>query len=250
MKHRGWAALVAIIGALGLFTGGIAQAQVGETPGMDLALMKLFGENKSFTTDAQVTITDAAGTPNLTLPINISQLNGEIRSEVDMEKAKGPTFPPEVLQQIKDMGMTHVISIIKPDTKEMFLIYPALNSYVKTDIPKDQVDALNSNSTITKTKLGEETVNDHPCVKSKAVVPDDHGKKQELFVWTATDLKDFPVRIQSITPHGTMTINYTGVKLAKPDAKLFETPPKYAKYDSQMELLSNVMKRSINGRKK
>jgi len=35
------------------------------------------------------------------------------------------------------------------------------------------------------------------CVKNKVIVTDDKGDKHESTVWNATDLKNFPVKIET-----------------------------------------------------
>jgi hypothetical protein len=46
------------------------------------------------------------------------------------------------------------------------------------------------------TELGKETVYGHSCVKNKAIVMDKQGDKHEFIVWNATDLKNFPIKIE------------------------------------------------------
>jgi hypothetical protein len=65
---------------------------------------------------------------------------------------------------------------------------------------------------------------DHPCVKNKIVVTDDKGKKNESIVWNATDLKSFPVKIETTDDGTKLTMIFKDVKLTKPDATLFEVP--------------------------
>ena len=56
------------------------------------------------------------------------------------------------------------------------------------------------------TEIGKETVDGHPCVKNKVVVTDKENKKHESTVWNATDLKNFPIKIQTQEQGGNATM--------------------------------------------
>ena len=62
------------------------------------------------------------------------------------------------------------------------------------------------------TELGKDTVDGHPCVKNKVIVTDNEGSKHESTVWNATDLKNFPVKIETDrTGRQTMTMLFKNV---------------------------------------
>jgi hypothetical protein len=63
-------------------------------------------------------------------------------------------------------------------------------------------------------------------------------------VWSETDLKNFPLKIQTMEGGRTATMVFTAVNLANPDAALFEPSPDYTKYGDRMALMQQeVMKR-------
>ena len=72
------------------------------------------------------------------------------------------------------------------------------------------------------TELAKETVDGHPCVKNKVTVTSDKGVKLESTVWNATDLKDFPIRMQYLEEGRTATLTFSDVKLAKQQAAKLE----------------------------
>jgi len=232
-----------VVTAASLLFAGACLAQTPGMSSMEAVMTKLFGENKSFTADAEISMsnTNTANKQNMTMPVIMSQLDGKVRSDTDMEKIKGGMFPAEALQQMKAMGMTHTITIMRPDTKTMTMIYPGLTSYVQMPIPKEQADALNKDPKIEKTEVGKETVDGHACVKNKVTVTDDNGKKQDLFMWNATDMKNFPIKMQINNEQGNVIIAYKNVKFEKPDAKLFEPPADYTKCADQQELMQKAM---------
>ena len=219
----------------------MAQTPGTTSPGMDAVLLKLYGENKAFTALTVISISDPTSTQTMTLPVTTIQLDGNIRSETDMEKMTGGNFPPGALDQLKALGMTKVVSVVRPATKEIMLIYPGLSSYIQTPMPKEQADALSKEPKMVQTEIGKETVEGHPSVKTKITSTDAGGKSQDILVWKATDMKNFPVKIQIKTETGgEVVIVYKSVKFDKPDAKLFNTPVGYTKYATQQELLQKA----------
>jgi hypothetical protein len=101
-------------------------------------------------------------------------------------------------------------------------------------------------SEIEITELGKETVDGHSCVKNKAVVTDQQGVKHEFTVWNATDLKNFPVKVE-MNEQGSATMTFRGINFSKPDANLFVPPTRYTKYGSIQEMMQAVMMKNIGG---
>jgi hypothetical protein len=98
------------------------------------------------------------------------------------------------------------------------------------------------------TELGKETLEGHPCVKHKVVVTDTNGKQHESTVWNATDLKKFPVRIETGEGNAKARMNLTNVKFDKPDAKLFDPPANFTRYENVQTMMQQaVMKRMLGG---
>ena len=84
----------------------------------------------------------------------------------------------------------------------------------------------------------------HPCVKNKVIVTDDQGQKHEMTVWNATDLKKFPVKIETDENGRNTTMTFQNIKMTKPDAAMFEPPASYKKYTNQRDMMQQeVMKR-------
>ena len=64
-------------------------------------------------------------------------------------------------------------------------------------LPNADSAPTNGDYKVETTEIGKETLDGHPCVKNKYVVTDNEGVKHESTVWNATDLKNFPVKIQT-----------------------------------------------------
>ena len=217
----------------------------GAQSGMDAQFLKLFGSCTAFSAKCDVRIVDSAQKETAALTMDFAMLDGNVRNELDMTEMKSKQLPPEAAAQMKTMGMDKMISIIRKDTKTMLIIYPNMKSSAKMAIPKEQAAMMDKDIKMEKAALGRETVDGHPCVKNKITCTDDKGEKHESTSWNATDLKDFPVRIETKEKESTVTMNFKQIQLAKPDAKLFESPKGFTEYSSMQEMMMAAMQKMM-----
>jgi len=214
-----------------------ASAQVAN---LNAQMLKFFAEYKGFTADVETSIVDPASKATIFAPTTMFQLDGKIRMESDMEKIKNYPFPAGTLEQLKSFKMTRCFNVIDPEKKTITFIFPDLSAYFAIPLTDEQANDFKSEAKKTKTELGKETVDGHPCVKNKVVITDAAGSKQEVLTWNATDLNTFPIKIQTTTPQGETTAIYKNVKIEKPDAALFSAPAGYTSYASQIELIQKA----------
>jgi hypothetical protein len=216
----------------------------GGPPQFSGAMTKLFGENKAFTANAEMDIK----TPNgaMTMPGKLAFLDGKSRFEMDATKMKGAQIPPQAAEQMKQMGMAEMISISRPDKKENYIVYPGLKSYAAVpETEKDNAaDTGSKKDDLKKTELGKETIDGHATTKYKVVMKDDEGKDHESTIWSASDLKDFPIKIETVNEGMPSTITFKDVKFDKPDAALFDPPADFQRYtDVATMMREQMMKR-------
>ena len=226
-----------------------AQPGPGGAPGgPDLSgpMSKLFGDNKAFSAALEMQTKDDSGSP-ITMPGKISYDAGKSRFEFNMADMKGGKMPPNAAEQMKAMGLDQMAAITLPDRKTACLLYPGLQSYVEMKLPETKTAAAAGDYQMETTELGKETVDGHPCVKNKVVVTGKDGAKHESTVWNATDLKNFPVKIQSTEQGRDATMLFKNISLAKPAASQFEPPADYTKYDSMQALMQQVMMKRMGG---
>lgn len=210
-------------------------------PHFNSSIVKLFGDNSAFTANMEVEMKANGGT--LSIPGKLAFLDGKSRFEMDTTKMKAPNMPAAAAEQMKQMGMAEIISIMRPDKKENYMVYPGLKAYALGAEPGDDRTAA-SKEEFKKTEDGKETVDGHSCTRYKVTMKDDEGKEQQATVWSASDLKGFPVKIETVTEGHPSTMTFKDVKLAKPDAALFDPPADYAKYtDVAMLMRDTMMKR-------
>ncbi|MGZ8940789.1 MAG: DUF4412 domain-containing protein [Limisphaerales bacterium] len=214
----------------------------GGPPQFSGAMTRLFGENKAFTANAEMEMK----TPDsvMTMPGKLAFLDGKSRFEMDATQMKGAQIPPGAAEQMKQMGMAEIISISRPDKKETFIVYPGLKSYAALPAPGESSTADAGKDTLKKTELGKETINGHATTKYKVVMKDDEGKEHESTMWTASDLKDFPIKIETVNEGMPSTITFKDVKFDKPDEALFNPPADFQRYtDLGAMMREQMMKR-------
>jgi hypothetical protein len=220
----------------------MAQAPAGQVPGLSDVMAKFFGDNQAFTATAIATILDADGQASMTMPMNYAVLDGKIRSEVDMTQVKSKALEGSAAS-LKQMGMDRTLSIVRPDQKKVLLIYPSLRAYAEWPITNAAAGTPNEAYKVDSTLLGKETIDGHPCEKKKVTVSGTGGEKHEAIVWNATDMRNFPVKMEMKQAAVTTVMAYSNVKFDKPDAKLFEPPTGFEKYDSVEKMMqATIMK--------
>ena len=210
-----------------------------QQPRFDSAMAKLFGKNTAFSSDIVMEMkSEAAG---MTMPGRISFLDGKSRFEMNMANAKGPSLPPQAAEQMKAMGMAEIISITRPDKKEQYLVYPGLKAYAAIPSTDGQSAQGAKTDDLKKTELGKETINGHPCTKYKVQLKDDSGTEHETTIWSASDLKDFPIKIEMTNEGVPSTITFNNVKFDKPEESLFNPPADFQRYNDPNVMMREAM---------
>src|SRR5436309_13409286 len=130
------------------------------------------------------------------MPGKMAVAGDKSRFEMDATQIKGGSVPESALAQMKAMGMDKMIMISRPDQKLTYMVYPNLQSYAATAMSEKDASEKDTNFKTESSELGKETIDGHPCVKTKVVLTDDKGEKQEATLWNATDLKKFPVKLE------------------------------------------------------
>ncbi len=246
MKNH-FIALASILVCLGLVP---LHAQPGGPGGPHLGgpMSKLFGSNQTFTAGLEMHVSDKTGKP-IIMPGKLSFDMGKSRFELNLADMQGGQMPPAAIARIKSMGMDQNVTVARPDIDTVYLILPGMQSYVQMPMSKNERAPTNSDFKVETTELGKETVDGHPCLKNKYVVTDNEGVKHESTVWNATDLKNFPVKIQTSESGDDIIMLFKDVSLAKPAASVFDVPAGYTKYDSMQALMQQQMMKAMGGGK-
>ena len=216
-----------VLMALALVLGVSARAQFASmTPdtGLNTAMLKLFGTNTAFSSEADVRMVDNSRGETMRLPMSMATLDGKIRVELDLSKVKSKDLTPEVAASLKQIGMDKMVSIVRPDKKMTLVIYPSLRGYAEAPMSKQDLADRDRQYTLETTKIAQETLDGHVCDKNKVKIVSADGQKHDAIVWNATDLKKFPLQIQLNQPDATVVMHFSNVNLKKPETSSFEAP--------------------------
>jgi hypothetical protein len=215
------------IGILGLGLAGwwSAFAQPGGPPrtGFDAALLQLFGEHKAFSAQGELRVLDSQQKEKVVLPMEFAMREGKFRTEVDLTRMRGTQANPDQMAMLKQMGMDRIVSITRTDTGALHLLFPSARAAVRLEMPPEDRAAVEKPPAIERKSLGEETVEGHRCVKEQVTLTAANGRKMEVTVWTATDLKGFPIQVQTTEKGDTVTFRYRNVKFTAPRCRALRT---------------------------
>jgi hypothetical protein len=241
-------ALFLLASALFIFGMCPANAQVSMTGGPKFggAVGKLFGDHQTFSADLEFKAADKSGKP-LVMTGKMSLSSGKSRFEFDMAGMKGAGITPEAVAQMRAMGMDRMITITRPENKTVTMVYPGLKSYLEMSMPAAAATIASDDFKVEVTEIGKESFEGHPCVRNKVVVTGKDGKKYESLVWNATDMKNFPLKIETSEDGNKIAMLFKNISFNSPDAALFEAPVGYARYTSMQALMQEQMMKRMSG---
>lgn len=205
------------------------------------ALSKLLGDHKAFTAKLDVKIYDADLKEKTSVPMDFARLDDKMRMELETEQLVSRAMPGGSGAFLKQLNMDRIIITLRPDLSASFVTFPGIQASLRSALGKEEKIDPAKQPKLESTDLGKETLDGRACVKKKIVATPDAGKQTEYTVWQATDLKDFPVQVKTKEKNDTILLRYTDVKLARPDAKSFDTPAGCKEYTDSKEMMQAVM---------
>lgn len=224
-----------------------ASAQLGGPPmTADAAMVKLFGDTKAFSANAQARLLDKNQKEVMAMPITMALRDGKLRSEMNISDIKSSSVPSEASAMMKQAGMDKMVTIVDPATQKTYMIYPGLKSYAEQ--VATEVDTTKAN--VEFAEVGTETIDGHSCVKKKVTTTDSKGRPQEMFVWQAKDMKNFPIQMSVPQKENTLIVKFEQPKLEAPSASLFELPADYTKYSSLQAMMQAAMMKMFSNQLK
>lgn len=213
-------------------------------PGTDFAkLFKLFADHPGFTAKSEVRMYDKNQKETISVTMNFAYLENKIRMEIDLAQMKNKDLPAGIADQLKLLGMDQVVTLIRPDKKSVYVIYPKLEACLAQPLPNETTD----DSKMEKQAIGKETLDGHPCVKHKVTFTSAKGAKEELTVWYATPLKELPVQVLTKQGDETAITRYKQVQLTKPDARQFDLPAGFKQYSDMQSFMQGITAKIISG---
>jgi hypothetical protein len=240
MKHL----LKLATGILFLTGNFLVQAQFrapgGLPPGFHHALLDALAGAPSFYGRAQIQLSNGPDKEPIAISCDIAVLSGNMRLETESFEP-GPNVPPAEAANLRQM---HSISILRPDKNRMYMVFPAVRSYVEVAYSKSTGTDAAPAPTINKTPMGKETIGDQPYAKSQWDVTESDGEHYDITVWAATNLGNFPMQIKVGAPPA--LVNIEDLHLEAPDSSIFEPPAGYTKYEGIQEIIQHSTEKAQN----
>ena len=226
-----------------------AQLPEGNQGGLNAAMMKLFDDIGGFTSKAEIRLQEKGSPETMTMTVGFAMRDGKVRMDLDMSTMKSKQLPPETLAAFKVAGLETLATIVRPDRKSTLLIYPLVQGYAEMPMSRDEAASLQRKFKIEKTRLGGETIGGYSCDKNKVVISADNGEKHQATVWYATEMKNFPIKVEMEQPQMTVVLQYRDVKLTPPDSVRFEPPPGFTRHATVEQLMQNAMMKAMGGKR-
>jgi len=241
----------AVLGITVMMSGAFAaQAQFGGmTPsGVNSAFLKVFGAHTNFSATVDTRVLDKEGKDWVRVPISLAAMDQKIAMEVDLAKAVSRDLPELALASLKQAGMSEVTSIMRPDKKATYVIYPGAKSYVSMPLSTEEAQTLDKGYKVQSETVGKELLAGKERSKHTVVVRDSKGATVlEATTWNAPELKDFPVQIETRQDAMTIIMRFSNLKLEKPGTAQFEVPQGFTQYKNVQELMFEAMKKIAAG---
>lgn len=218
-----------------------AQLDGPSSTGVSASLIRLFGTNNAFTAQAEVQLLGKDNKELINTPMTFTLLGNKIHVEVDMARMRNK-LQPDALARVKPLGLDNVVSIIRPEKRTTLITFPKLRAFVKLEMPASEAEAFLTPAKIERKDIGKEKMDSHPCVKQRVVISDDAGHKSEATVWTATDLRNFPVCVATKESEGTVVVRFRQIQFTRAETNKFEPPAGFIEYaDMQVLMAGPVM---------
>ena len=160
--------------------------------------------------------------------------------------------------------MQDIYTITDGGAQKTFMVNPQSKTYYEQVQKRGEAPSVyDPNVVMEKKKLGSETVDGHPCVKSEMTFyhKDTPTQKFKGTIWEAQDLGGLPIRTEIIVEamqkaggSGKMVSEMKEIKVGGATAAMFEVPKDYKKVNSMPELMGmgadmqNMMKQMQKGK--
>lgn len=234
------AGLISVSARAGMFGGGPPDTGTEK-------LMELFGKMDAFSATAHTSLTDEKGRVGHHMLMKMALLEGNFRTEMDLGDKKGAKMSPEEAEQMKAMGMDKVVMLHRAAEDKTYMVYPGMKAYCEVTHRQAVERAKRKIAKVDKTEVGKDTIDGHACVRNKVVITYEDGDTREMMVWSAKDLKDFPIKTEMAHNKGTVTTAFRDIDQSKPDSSLFSLPSDYTGYGSMQEMMMANMQKMMGG---
>jgi hypothetical protein len=198
----------------------------------EAVISKLCETTPAFTAVFQFQIFDTQGTARMQMTMDLFKTKEKMRTDLLVSSIS--QIPTEQRAAMQAAKMDKISFILRKDMKKTFLIFSGLEAFQEFPTTQDILDMSGERSQsviLRKTEVGPETINGHSCVKTLVEVLETNRPPEKAYVWYASDLRGFPVRILMSRNNLVEMLDFKNVRLAAPDATAFEIPDAYVRLE-------------------
>jgi hypothetical protein len=206
-------------------------------PKMKAVFSKILADTPDFSANAVVGMFATNGTMLAKMPIDFALTADRMREGIDVMQMP---FPQEVRDVMQKSHLDKIDIITQTDTKKIFIVFPGIEAYQEYPISDDVLDEMTTrtkNVSIKRKEYKQEMIENHPCTQATLVVSETNRPTEIAILRCATDLQNFPIRMDILTPTSTTRFMFENVQLKKPDAALFEVPANYTAFTNTADIM-------------
>lgn len=150
--------------------------------------------------------------------------------------------------RIENMVIGGLVTITQMDVRKSVTMNTKNKTYFESPIKEENVPSLyDPKVVIERKKIGSETIDGHPCIKSDAVIymKDKPQDKFHAVLWEAQDLGGLPIRNEMAMPEGKtkgpgptkIVSEMKDIKVGAATSAMFEVPKDFKKVGSMNEVM-------------
>ncbi|MBI5605125.1 MAG: hypothetical protein HY879_17455 [Deltaproteobacteria bacterium] len=149
--------------------------------------------------------------------------------------------------RMENMMIGGLVTISMMDVNKSITMNTKNKTYFESAIKEKVPSLYDPKVVIEKKKIGSETIDGHPCIKSDAVfyLKDKPQEKFNAVLWEAQDLGGLPIRNEMVVPESKtkgpgpakIVTEIKDIKVGAANAGMFEVPKDYQKVSSMNEVM-------------
>ncbi len=239
---------LALLAGNGVSRGQALNPVAQQVPFFAAALSEFISDTRAFTAKAELHLPAAPEEKPLVLPFTVAMLDGKMRWDLNVNQLKQSALPEEASAILQQLSLDRLVIIKKPEQKTV-LLFPSTRAYTELTMERNaeiENQAELKMGRMERKLVGKETVDGHPCNVYHLVLPEDKAKEEEAAVWQATDLKDLPIRIRVKVKADVYMLQFRNVVYRAPEAKVFEIPAGFTRYDNADAMVQAAVLKSFN----
>ena len=176
---------------------------------------------------------ESAPPENFTAKMVMGQMTVPMARMEGKTRTENPMLPGVVTLSLPDENKTVQMSLPK-------------KAYMETSTSNRPPSPMDPNVALEKKKIGEETIDGHPCIKYDTVFyrKDKPSEKHQAVMWEAQDLGGLPIRQEMAMPEGQkgpqggkVVVEFKEIQVGAAKASMFEIPKDFQKVGSMAELM-------------